>query len=285
MKILVPLDGSDYSECVLPYVRSLGQRDGVRVGLLRATDPFFSTPFGLANDLAEEMRSKLVDTGADYLARVEGQLSMRSLTSWSVVGKAREEICRVAAEQQTDLIVMASHGHSGLRRWVLGSVAEGVIRMSPCPVLLIRQPAPQSSRFRHILVPIDGSPASLKVHLQLAAYAGRNTRVTLLTATGLTVQDHDDQIARGKLQSYMEKLEENLKLVRVAGVEFRVQVVDGEAGSSILGWAGEEGCDLIAMSSHAHSSIRKFFLGSVTQKVLREGCCSVLIFPVKEHEK
>ena len=188
----------------------------------------------------------------------------------------------MAEEQGFDLIVMASHGHSGLRRWVLGSVAEGVIRMSPCPVMLIRQPAPQSSRFRHILVPIDGSPASLKVHLQLAPFAGRNTRVTLLTATGLTVQDHEDQVTRGNLQSYMEKLQENLKQVRVAGVEFRVQVVDGEAGSSILGWAGEEGCDLIAMASHAHSSIRRFFLGSVTQKVLREGCCSVLIFPVKE---
>jgi len=282
MKILVPLDGSECSECVLPYVRSLGQREGVRISLLRATDPFFSTPFGLASELAEEIRSKLVDTNTDYLARVERQLSVRQLSSWSAVGKAREEICRVAAEQECDLIVMASHGHSGLRRWVLGSVAEGVVRMAPCPVLLIRQPAPQSSRFQHILVPIDGSPASLKVHLQLAPYAGRNTRVTLMTATGLTAQDHGEQIARGTLQAYMENLEDNLKLVRVAGVEFRVQVLDGEAGSSILGWAGEEGCDLIAMASHAHTSIRRFFLGSVTQKVLREACCSVLIFPVKE---
>lgn len=249
MKVLVPLDGSQGSECVLAYVRSLGQRQEVRVQLLHADEKNYQ------------------QAGADYLARIESQLAVRHLGSWSVVGPAREEICRVASEQKCDLIVMASHGHSGLRRWMVGSVAEGVIRTAPCPVLLLRCPAPESSRFRHILVPVDGSPASLKVHLQLAPYAGRNTRVTLLTATGLSHRDE------------MKQLADHLRQIRVGGVEFCVQVVHGEAAASILGWAGEEGCDLIAMASHAHNSVHQFFLGSVTQKVLRRASCSVLVFP------
>lgn len=116
-------------------------------------------------------------------------------------------------------------------------------------------------------MPVDGSPESLKVHLQLAPYAGRNTRVTLLTVS----QDPD--------LSEMTKLAENLRKVRVGGVEFRVQVVHGEAAASILGWADEEDCDLIAMASHAHSSVHLFFLGSVTQRIVREAGSSVLVFP------
>lgn len=234
---------------MLDCIRSLGQRQDVRIFLLRAEE--------MANQRA----------AGYYLAGIESRLAVRQISSWSVVGSAREEICRVAREQDCDLIVLASHGHSGLRGFMVGSVAEGVIRSAPCPILLLRPPAPESSRFRHILVPVDGSPESLKVHLQLAAYAGRNTRVTLLTVS----QDPD--------LSEIERLADNLRKVRVGGVEFRVKVVHGEAAATILSWADAENCDLIALASHAHSSVHLFFLGSVTQRIVREAGCSVLVFP------
>lgn len=260
MNILVPLDGSDSSESVLPYVRSLGEREGVHVALLRVTDPFLSTPYGLAHELNEATRGQVVATSTGYLANIESRLSLDRISCWSVVGSAQEEICREAKVQNCELIVMASQGHN---------VAEEVIRMAPCPVLFVRPPAPERSGFESILVPIDGSPESLEVHLQLAPYRGRHTKITLLTASGLTAQDPDYLLARERLQAYMEKLEG----------EFEVQVADGEAGPSILSWAEQEGCDLIAMSSRGHGSVRSFFLGSVTQQVLRQAGCSVLIFP------
>lgn len=250
MKVLVPLDGSEGSECVLAYIRSLGQRQDVQVYLLRAQD---TVP---------------QESAAQYLDAVESRLEVRQLSSWSLTGSAPEEICRVALQQECDLIVMAHNLHSDPSR--LGSVAESVLQTAPCPVLLIRPPAPESSRFRHILIPVDGSPASLKVHLQLAPYAGRNTQVTLLTATDLPEP------------SDLERLTDNLKKVRVGGVEFRVQVVRGEAAGSILNWAAEEGCDLIFMASHAYCEVPSSFLGSVTQRILREATCSVLIFPAAQ---
>lgn len=259
MNILVPLDGSDVSESVLPFVRFLGEQNGAQVGLLRVTDPFFSTPYGRAHELSEETRGKFVTSSSNYLSLIESRLSLDRISCRSVVGPSREEICREATDQDSDLIVMAAP--QGL--------AEEVIRLAPCPVLLIRPPAPERAEFQHILVPLDGSPESLEVHLQLAPYRGKHTRVTLLTASGLTAQDHDYQLARERLQAYMAKLEG----------DFQIQVVDGEAGPSILSWATEEGCDLIAMYSSGHSSVRSFLLGSVTQLVLREAPCSVLIFP------
>ena len=230
------------------------------VSLLRVTDPFFSTPFGLSHELTEEAREKVVSKSSTYLSVIENRLGLDHVSCRSVVGLAREEICREAGDQKSDLIVMASQGHN---------LAEEVIRLAPCPVLLVRPPAPERSEFLHIVVPTDGSPESLQVHLCLEPYRSRQTRMTLLTATGLTAQDADYELARDRLQAFMGKLEG----------EFEVQVVDGEAGSSLLGWARDEGCDLIAMSSHGHGSVRSFLLGSVTQKILREAPCSVLVFP------
>lgn len=269
MNVMVPLDGSDGAECLLPYIRSLGQRDGVHINLMCLNDPLYPTPYGVSFEVNQQNRGKIVASRSDYLSGVGRRLALQHISCWTVMGSLREEIFRGAKDQDCHLIVMA-----------LGAQTEEVVCMSPCPVLLIRSPGPQAWQFQHILVPIDGSPPSLQVHLQLAPFSGSNTKITLLAASGLTAQDSDYQLSRARLESYMEKLETDLKSLRIpGGMQFAVQVVDGEAGVSILGWAQQEGCDLIAMSSRGHSSIRSFLLGSVTQRILRESACSVLVFP------
>jgi len=279
MKILVPLDGSVLSESVFPCVASLAQREGFHVILMRATEPFLATPYALAYELSDELRKKIVNDSSEYLARAQSHLSVQNLSTCSVVGHAQEEICRTAQDMECDLIVMTSHGASGLRQFFLGSVADGVVRMAPCPVLLIRQPPPQQCDFRHILIPIDGSPASLSVVQKLSAFLSQQTKITLLAATGLSPHDYVDIFDRGQWQTYMEKLENNLLQVKLEGVPLQVKVLDGEADQSILSWAAEADCDLIAMASHGCGSLRRLLLGSVVQKVLRQAPCSVLVVP------
>ena len=209
-------------------------------------------------------------TSTSYLANIESRLSLDRVSCWSVVGSPRTAICAEAVQQSCDLIVLACSPE----------LAEGLVRESPCPVLLIRLPAPERAGFQNVLVPIDGSPESLEVHLLLKPYLERKARVTLLTASGLTAQDPDYGLARERLQRYMTRLAEELGPLSDQGLDIQVQLVDGEPAAAILSWARQEEVDLIAMCSHGHSSMRSFFMGSVTRDVLHQASCAVLLSPV-----
>ncbi len=142
-RILVPLDGSKVAEGVLPHAKALAYSEGAELILLTvganpALDFAFSDP-GLA-DLAvqeQEERSK------KYIGEIESQLREAGFKTASLlrVGSVAEVILGVAEEMQIDVIAMSTHGRTGPARWLLGSIAERVVRSSKVPVLLIRATA------------------------------------------------------------------------------------------------------------------------------------------------
>ena len=145
-EILVPLDGSELAEAALPHARELAKAFGARMTLLTVVEPISIYPqpgmigpvVSVAMNIQEEM-----ENAKQYLQKIEENMKAKGLEVRKVVieGDPASRICDYAHETGADLIVMSTHGRSGIQRWVYGSVADRVLRGAKIPVLLIR---PQS---------------------------------------------------------------------------------------------------------------------------------------------
>ncbi len=134
-RILVPLDGSDCAENVLPKVEKLAKDLNASISLLRVV---IAHP--LPGTDPTEAQVKVVSEAEQYLQRVEEELKKKGLRVDSHVryGNDAEEILDHASQKDIDMVAMTTHGRSGVKRFLLGSVAEKVLRHSPKPVFLVR---------------------------------------------------------------------------------------------------------------------------------------------------
>ncbi len=135
-KILVPLDGSMLAETALPAACGIAGRDGAAISLLRAAEAKT-----LPGSDTVEAQVKAVREAEEYLAHVVERLKARGIDRVEThvwYGPAAASIVEAAAAQNIDLIVMSTHGHSGLGRLVFGSVAESVLRGTRVPILIVR---------------------------------------------------------------------------------------------------------------------------------------------------
>ncbi|HSR32719.1 MAG TPA: universal stress protein [Anaerolineae bacterium] len=138
-RILVPLDGSSLAEQALPHAAAQAQRFEAEVVLLKVLEPLpqasFSSPVVVRK--AEELSAQLA---REYLDRVAARLQEQGLGTQvsTVEGKPYVEIIQYAEQHAIDMMVMSTRGHSGWSRWLLGSVADRVVRGATVPVLLVR---------------------------------------------------------------------------------------------------------------------------------------------------
>ncbi len=142
-EILVPLDGSELAESAIPHARELAKAFGARITLLSVIEPvaMYSQPgvvgpvISVAVNIQEEM-----ETLGQYLDGIAEQLRAENIEVQRVAkeGDPASQICDYAHESKADVIVMSTHGRSGIRRWVYGSVADRVLRGARVPVLLVR---------------------------------------------------------------------------------------------------------------------------------------------------
>ncbi len=148
-KILVPLDGSELAECVLPHVETVARGcSAVEIVLLRVCDaPSILADYPEGKDRNWEKHVEMMTSNAQqqcniYLGDIEKQLKDEGFNVRvdSRLGKPAEEIVDYAAKNEVDLIIMASHGRSGVSRWAYGSVADKVLRSTCVPVLLVKVP-------------------------------------------------------------------------------------------------------------------------------------------------
>jgi nucleotide-binding universal stress UspA family protein len=164
-RILVPTDFSAASEAALEYAVTLADRFGASLHLLHVVeDPFVGGAFGseLYITSVPAMRAHLVDEAAQRLCRILGQEDRERLkaTSEVRVGAPAAAIREAAHVQHCDLVVMGTHGRSGMAHLLLGSVAEKVVRHAPCPVLTVRNEAAaalaaERAFFAHDMVPTE----------------------------------------------------------------------------------------------------------------------------------
>ncbi len=296
-KILVPLDGSDLAENALPRALWVAQQAGGKLILLHvpATQGSYYTGMeGLAmhNVYAQDFsRDSQYAAGQAYLNNIRYGLGRNYPDlQWDArveFGDPASVIVDMAQEEGVDLIVMSTHGRSGISRWLLGSVTEKVLCQAPCPVLSVRS----QEAIEKALVTLDGSALSetcLPAAFSLAAAFAAS--VTLLRVysdkdgpdyqqvheldtyeTGLgarMVQDVAEQAA-----AYLENIRLQYESV---GVPVTTAVRYGSPAPAILEFAEEFGMDLIVMSTHGRTGLRRWAFGSVTAKVLRNTKCDML---------
>jgi nucleotide-binding universal stress UspA family protein len=153
-KILVPLDGSELAECVLPHVESIARGCGAQnVVFLRVVEPVH-LPVGTLSDGGEvfaEQDAERIRTQTGLINKKIAEKDLSDLVSRTkydgvtvqsevIMGKAAESIAEYATKNSVDLIAIATHGRSGISRWAWGSVADRVLRSACVPVLMVRAP-------------------------------------------------------------------------------------------------------------------------------------------------
>jgi nucleotide-binding universal stress UspA family protein len=147
-KVLVPLDGSDLAGCVLDHVRALvkeGSAGEVTLFNVIKVDTRYAELYGQNFDI-NAMRDALFDSARKYLARIKSQLESEGIKAKTEALEASSpayKITEYAVKNNMELIVIGTHGYTGLKKLIMGSVASGVLNSSPIPVLLIR---PESCR-------------------------------------------------------------------------------------------------------------------------------------------
>jgi nucleotide-binding universal stress UspA family protein len=152
-RILVPLDGSELAECVLPHVESIIKGCQVPdVIFIRVVEPVHiptsATDMSMvfSEKDAERARKRAEEMGKadaeNYLSGITARAAYDNARSQSVIlsGKAAETIAEYAEENGIDLIVIATHGRSGISRWVWGGTADKILRSAGVPVFMIRAP-------------------------------------------------------------------------------------------------------------------------------------------------
>jgi len=145
-KLLVTLDGSKLAECVLPHIENIIKGcDNPEVIFIRVVEPYYMPSGGddgsFSEDEIEQIDSDNAITARNYLIKLTENLNYNARIQYEVImGKPAEVITEYTSKNDIDLIIIATHGRSGISRWVMGSVADRVLRSSCAPVLMIRAP-------------------------------------------------------------------------------------------------------------------------------------------------
>jgi len=280
-KILVPLDGSHLAEQILRHVYTLAAISEAGVELLWVNDP--------------EVFERPPHSGKEYLERAAAKYLKASfpIEYREIDGRPAEVIVRHALAEPSCLIAMATHGMSGIQRWLLGSVASKVLQTAVNPILLIRPTrGPDSAtpiELKTVIVPLDGSGLAEKALRHVVPLAKQMKmevqliRVYTLPANAYVVAD--GVIVQGPAQS-REKfhkeaetyLDGKLQELRAEGLEQVLpMVLEGDPAGEIIDLANTTPNSLIAMSTHGRSGIGRWVLGSVAEKVVQHSRDPVLL--------
>jgi nucleotide-binding universal stress UspA family protein len=289
------LDGSKTAEKVLPYARYLAERFKVPVELLAVVDIA-----EVASHMVSE-KARLFDTIIDdavryltsYLESVATTFAGTDVSCSVEKGKAEDAIIEKAATDKAMLITMATHGRSGLNRFLLGSVAEKVLRGMVNPLLLIRATEEAKSEgeamLKSVIVPLDGSELAEGVLPMAAGMAKKLDLEIELFRTyhvpynvyggdeGFYAANYEELLAgvRDEATQYLDKKAADLKKLGVAKVTCVAK--EGLAADEIILLGQKTPDNLIAMSSHGRSGVKRWVLGSVAEAVVRHCGDPVLI--------
>lgn len=145
-KIMVPLDGSELAECVLPHVKAIAKGCEVEeLFLVRVVEPervYSVADSAIDPNIAAACESERKKIAEDYLNKIVNRLAEAGLTCKviTLVGRVAERLVNYCVMSNVDLIIIATHGRSGITRWVRGSVADKILRSSRIPVMMVRSP-------------------------------------------------------------------------------------------------------------------------------------------------
>jgi nucleotide-binding universal stress UspA family protein len=271
-QILVPLDGSELAERSLPCAQQLAVLTGATLHLVRVTDlpqsiywspvPAYILPSTYDDLLAAEAKESTA-----YLDAVRERLQAATLQvrTLHLTGRAAATLLDYERDAHIDLVVMASHGRSGLARFALGSVADQLLHHGSAPLLLVRAFGTPAT-LQRIVVPLDGSPLA-----EAALPAARVLQGSVVREVAL-VRVIDAEVQRPEAERYLAEVCRRLQHEQVTCLQ---QVTLGDPAQIIIDVAGTD--KTIVMATHGRSGLTRWALGSVADRVARHAETAVLL--------
>ena len=327
-RLLVPLDGSGLAETALPHAIRLAQATSNELTLLQVVPPFV---------LYDPMGVGVVPTPAtwdawegepahaharEYLRGLADALSKQGVSAETIVlrGDPAGTIVEYTKQHpEVHMIAMATHGRSGIRRWIMGSVAERVLHSSPVPLLLVRAfekdisvaegpvgmaasagspihlaSVRENEWYRTIMVPLDGSRFAEQALEEAQVLAARFNATLLLLSVAPPFDHVENTSETAAIPLWLDTAadEQSANMVRYLSVVterlrdkgFKVQpeVVAGNPAEQILHRSEAGRADLLVMASHGRSGLQRLWLGSVAMKVVHAARVPVLLLRASE---
>ncbi|MBI3048100.1 MAG: universal stress protein [Acidobacteria bacterium] len=281
-RILVPTDFSASSDAALGYARMFAWTSGGALHLLHVCGDRLTPPHAEGHRDREpaalrRIRDRL--TEADQRHRLKIRVVERAAPAEAILDYARTA--------DIDLIVMGTHGRSGVTHLLMGSVSEKVVRSAPCPVLTTHGAPPPAASFTRILVPTDfsePSDAALDCARLLQLRFGASIRLLHVL---------EDQLLEGpfgseafvaappetraaRLREARERLSHRVPAADYESGRTTSEILFGPTANTISHYAADNGFDLIVMSTHGRTGLAHLLMGSVAERVVRSASCPVI---------
>jgi nucleotide-binding universal stress UspA family protein len=302
--VLTPIDGSTRALRAVPWAAQLAGADGLVI-LMRAIPPQPSyaeallTLAGSGEEGVERIQNEWAAVANDDLDEAASLIADTGVTIDRQIleGEPEDAIVAAAIENAADMVAMSSHGRGAIGRAIFGSVADRVVRMSPVPVLVLRTPedeAPEDPPVRRLIVPLDGSELAehalpvavdvarglaVPVHVVRAVDPAANLPVTR-GAFGMApsvTSDAMEQIWTEAESAAKDTVTKGIATLQAEGIEASGAVLHGSPFFAISEIALPD--DLLILTSHGRGGIRRWLLGSVAEKLVREAPAPVLLVP------
>ena len=290
--ILVPLDGSSLAECVLPHTVALAQAFGARVTLLRVLGRTQAADRTQAIDPLD-WHIRKAEAGS-YLDEVVARLQKANLRAKKAIveGQVAERIMEFARNQEASLVILSSHGRSGLSGWNVSSVVQKIVLRACIPTMIVRAYQSitndlKSLRYRRVLVPLDCSRRAecvLPLATTLASFHKSQLLLThvvrrpemvrraLPTQEEIELVNRLTEHNRVEANKYLEQLQSRLP----SDVHLCLPV-DDNAAATLHEMVEQENVDLVVLSAHGHSGGTRWPYGSVTLNFIAYGTTPLLI--------
>ncbi len=278
-RILLPIDGSDVADAAAEAAVAIARRFDAELHVVHVLE------FG-------ELPPEFEDDAADEFAHL-GEEAVRSATELAtdagvdatgVILEGGRPVYRAVLEytdeHDVDCLVMGTYGRTGLDRFVLGSVAERLLRESPVPVVTVHEETVVDSTFDSVLVPTDGSDcAAAAVDHAIELATATDAALHVVTVVDLGVfWDESAAIALDALEDAGERVTQ--RVVERAGdagvATAETAVLNGTPHHEILSYADEHDVDCIVMGTHGRTGLDRVLLGSVTERVVRHSDVPVI---------
>jgi nucleotide-binding universal stress UspA family protein len=301
-KMLVPLDGSQLAENVLPYAKKLAGRLDLEVIILHVCTPeeraFNAKHRDYIDQIAETMASQAIEVQQETALQKEAKRikAKGELT----IGYPAEEILRYADKHKVDFILIATHGYSGIKQWTISSVVDKVLRASKVPVLLVRTEIPYEIAYnkwppKMLLVPLDGSELAESVfpHVEtLAKQRGVEPMdvVLLMVYERPSIPSYLSEASQlygwdeliNQMTSSLKKANEQYlagieKRLRETGLKVTSRLLTGNPAHEIIEFTRQNPFSLVVIATHGRSGYVCCDYGDVTNKILHEGTSPIFL--------
>ncbi len=280
-KMMVLLDGSELAEVVFDYAQELSGRMHLDVELLHVCSRQDIAQLPMRRAYMDRMAGQLCAKAEEISANYSREAATRCIQARGnvVVGYPAEEILKYVDENDIDLVMMSTHGSSGVKAWDLGDVANKIVHASKVPVWLVptelrEEVIADVVPNRSMVVPLSGSKqsgAAIPHAVDIMAQRGAESELVLLhvldvsyvTTSRATLDDLDAR--RQGMKTYLEDL---ARPIRDSGLAVRTEVLSGDPAQTIIEYLKGNPSQLLVMATRGRRGLNRMIFGSVTESVI-----------------